>query len=44
MHPESKYNAFWNGSPVKYTVVHDSLLQVQLPAEDSSGELSIVRA
>lgn len=43
MHPESKYKAFFNGSPVKYTVVHDSLLQVQLPSQAPTGELSILR-
>jgi hypothetical protein len=44
MHPGSNYKALWNGSPVEFTVVHDSLLQVQLPAEVSSGELSILQA
>jgi hypothetical protein len=44
MHPESNYKALWNGSPVKFAVVHDGLLQVQLPAENSSGELSILQA
>jgi hypothetical protein len=44
MHPESKYKALWNGSPIKFTVVHDGLLQVQLPAEAHPGELFILRA
>lgn len=41
MRPGPKYRAFWNGSPVRYAVVHDGLLQVQLPAQASAGELSI---
>ena len=44
MHPGLNYQAFWNGSPVRHTVVHDGLLHVQLPAETSSGELAILRA
>jgi len=44
MNPESKYKAFFNGSPVKYTVVQDGLLQVQLPSQAPTGELSILRA
>jgi Glycosyl hydrolase family 63 C-terminal domain len=44
MHPESQYRVSWNGSTAKHTVVHDGLLLVQLPAQSSSGELSIVRA
>ncbi|MGB7265230.1 MAG: hypothetical protein WBC92_06930 [Terracidiphilus sp.] len=44
MHPEPQYKVFWNGAPVKHTVVHDSLLLVQLPPQSSSGELSIYPA
>lgn len=44
MNPGSKYRAFWNGLPAKCTVVHDGLLHVQLPAQASTGELSILRA
>jgi hypothetical protein len=44
MHPESKYKALWNGSPVRHTQVHDGLLHVQLPTRESLGELTILRA
>lgn len=44
MNPGPRYKALWNGSPVKCTVVHDGLLHVQLPAQASTGELSILRA
>ena len=44
MHPDSIYRVIWNGSSVKHTLVHDSLLHVQLPSQASTGELSILRA
>jgi hypothetical protein len=43
MNPDSRYQASWNGSPVKHMMVHDGLVQVQLPAQASTGELSIRR-
>jgi len=33
-----------DGNQAKCTLVHDGLLHVQLPAQASTGELSILRA
>lgn len=44
MRPSLKYRVLWDGSPVTHKVVHDGLLWIQLPAQASTGNLSILRA
>jgi hypothetical protein len=35
----SRYRVTWNGAPVPFTMVHDGLLQIQLPPQP--GELRV---
>jgi hypothetical protein len=39
MNPDSRYEATWNGVPATFTLIHDGLLQIQLPFRP--GELNV---
>ena len=40
--PLAHYQVRWNGKPAGFSVLHDSLLQIQLPREAGAGELQIL--
>jgi len=42
MNPGGRYQVRWNGKPAEFSVLHEGLLQIQLPRESGAGELKIV--
>jgi hypothetical protein len=44
MSPGRQYRVTWNGSPASFTVLHDGLLQIQIPGGSASGELLVIPA
>lgn len=42
MNPGARYRVEWNRVPASFTVLHDGLLQIQLPRESGPGELRVV--
>ncbi len=42
MPAEFKYRVYWNGGLVSHEVVHDGLLQIQIPGNEKIGELEIL--
>jgi hypothetical protein len=41
MNPDARYQVRWNGMPIEFTILHDGLLQIQLPRESKTCELEI---
>ena len=44
MNPDERYQVRWNGKAVPFSVLHDGLLQIQLPRESAVGELQVAAA
>jgi hypothetical protein len=41
MNPDAQYQVLWNRKPVTFSVLHEGLLQIQLPREAKTGELQV---